>query len=343
MLYAGLDVSLSSISVCILDEMGSILLERNLSADLGELIACFGGIDPTAVTIGVESCSLSLRVIFALSDAGFRVVCINAQHVSAALAAMRRNKTDRNDARGIANVIRTGWYKTVHVKSVESLQAKALLTSRRAVKQKWLDLRFQLGSVLILFGVRLRKVTSQAIFERLVNDVLADNTSLAPIVSPILEATRALYESYRKLRDRVRLVARNDAICRTLMTVPGVAEVTALTYKAAIDDPARFRRSRDVGAYFGLTPRRRQSGEKDVLGHISKRGDRVVRSVLYIAAQALLTTSKASSRLKAWGLRLKQAKGHRIAVVAVSRKLAVVLHRMWVNGTEFDPGIESLA
>ncbi len=124
------------------------------------------------------------------------------------------------------------------------------------------------------------------------------------------------------------------------MTAPGVGSVTALTYKAGVDDPTRFKRSRTVAAHFGLTPRRFQSGEIDIDGHISRRGDREVRCALYTAANVLLTRSNRWSPLKAWGMKLAKHRGHRRAVIAVARKLAVILHRMWLDETSFHWGTE---
>jgi transposase len=147
-----------------------------------------------------------------------------------------------------------------------------------------------------------------------------------------------LYKTYLKLDNQVKAMVREDSVCLRLMTVPGVGPITALTFKAGVDDPTRFKRSRTVAAHFGLTPRRYQSGDVDNPGHISKAGDADVRSALYVAAHALVTRSAEWSSLKVWGLRLSKTKGHRRAVIAVARKLAVILHKMWMDGTDFRYG-----
>ena len=144
-----------------------------------------------------------------------------------------------------------------------------------------------------------------------------------------------LYHCFRELDNRTRHMAHADPICQRLMSAPGVGFITALTYKAGVDDPYRFKHSRTVAAHFGLTPRRFQSGEIDIDGHISRCGDRDVRCTLYTAANALLTRSSKWSPLKAWGMKLAKTRGHRRAVIAVARKLAVILHRMWLDDAPF--------
>ena len=164
--------------------------------------------------------------------------------------------------------------------------------------------------------------------------------ALSHALLPLLEARLVLYRTFREMDNRTRKLARQDPVCQRLMSAPGVGFVTALTYKAAVDDPTRFKRSRTVAAHFGLTPRRFQSGEKDNPGHISRAGDASVRATLYTAANAMMTRSSKWSSLKVWGMQLAKSRGHRRAVVAVARKLAVILHRMWLDDTQFRWGTE---
>lgn len=160
---------------------------------------------------------------------------------------------------------------------------------------------------------------------------------------PLLDARVALYQHYLELDRRVKRAASHDEVCMRFMTVPGVGPIAALTFKVAVDDPSRFKSSRTVAAHFGLTPRRYQSGESDNPGRISRAGDRDVRSTLYSAANAMLMRTMAASQLKSWGMRLMRTKGRRRAVVAVARKLAVLLHRMWIENTEFRlEGVEGI-
>lgn len=221
-----------------------------------------------------------------MQRAGLPIVCLEALHTRASLAA-QRNKTDRNDALGIAQLLRSGWCKTVHVKSDQAHRMRLLLAHRRALKRKAVDIE---------------------------NALLAE------------------FNAMHKLVERL---AVHDPVCRRFMTVPGVGPVTALAFKSSVDDPTRFRRSRTLGAHFGLTPQRYQSGAIDIQGSISKRGDGEVRVLLFEAARSMMIRSKLNSSLKSWGLRLAKKRGMKRAAIAVARKLAAILHRMWLDGSEF--------
>jgi transposase len=211
----------------------------------------------------------------------------------------------------------------------------ALLSTRKALLNKTIDLANKVRGLLNIFGLRLPKSVSRGSFDDIVRPVIQMDDVLAHALLPLLDARIALYQHYLELDRRVKRTASHDDVCMRLMTVPGVGPIAALTFKAAIDDPSRFKSSRTVAAHFGLTPRRYQSGEVDNPGRISRAGDRNVRSTLYSAANAMLMRTMAGSQLKSWGMRLMRTKGRRRAVVAVARKLAVLLHRMWVDGTEF--------
>jgi transposase len=274
--YAGLDVSLRSTHLCVIDEQGELLTEGKTDSEVGDIVAYLDELDVEISEVGLEAGTLTQYLTYGLQSAGFDVVCMEARQVKAALSAMC-NKTDKNDARGIAQLLRSGWYSRVHVKSIESHQVRALLSSRKAI----------------------------------------------------------LAKTFRELDNRTRHMAHDDPVCQRLMTAPGVGFVTALTFKSGVDDPARFKQSRTVAAHFGLTPRRFQSGEIDFDGHISRAGDAGVRSTLYVAANAMMTRSSQWSPLKAWGMKLAKTRGHKRAVIAVARKLPVILHRMWIDDTQF--------
>jgi transposase len=292
--------------------------------------------------VGLEAGTLTQHLTYGLRDAGFEVVCMEARQVNAALSAMR-NKTDKHDARSIAQILRSGWYSRVHVKSVESHHVRALLTSRKVMQRKCIDLENEIRGLLKVFGVKLPMRLSRGAFDTAVRGAIESDPALSHALLPMLHARRMLFEAFVELDRRVRKAARADAVCVRFMGVPGVGEITALSFKAAVDDPARFKSSCTVGAHFGLTPRRFQSGEKDNPGRISHAGDADVRATLYAAANAMLMRSIAWSSLKAWGVRLIKTKGRRRAIVAVAREIAVVLHRMWVDGTEFRLGSEAAA
>jgi len=333
-LYTALDVSLRSVAICVVDERGEVRHESKVEAEVDHIVARLRSVSSELKVVGFEAGTLTQYLTYGLQAAGFEVICLEARQVSAALAAMR-NKTDRNDARGIAQILRTGWYSRVHVKSPQSHQMRLLLSSRRAVLSKCVDLENELRGLLKVFGVRLASKVPHGAFDAAVHPLIKNDPMLARALLPMLEARLVLYRTYLKLDNEIKAVVRTDPTCQRLMTVPGVGAVTALTFKAAVDDPHRFKSSRTVAAHFGLTPRRFQSGETDNPGRISKAGDPEVRSALYVAAHALVTRASAWSSLKAWGVRLAKTRGHRRAVIAVARKLAVIFHKMWINGTDF--------
>lgn len=332
--YAGLDVSLRSCAVCVVDGKGTVLYERDLPCEIEEIAGYLTALPVTIERIGFESGTLSQHLFYGLKAEGFDVVCMEARQVSAALSAMR-NKTDRNDARGIAQILRTGWFSPVHMKSWEAHGVRALLSTRKALLSKTIDLANEVRGLLKIFGIRLPKTVKHGSFDGVVRPMIEIDEVLAHAMLPLLDARLVLYQHFLELDRRVKRAASQDEVCMRMMTVPGVSPIAALTFKAAVDDPARFKRSRTVAAHFGLTPRRYQSGEHDNPGRISKAGDRDVRATLYAAANALLMRTMAGSQIKSWGMRLMRTKGRRRAVVAVARKLAVLLHRMWADGTEF--------
>ena len=335
--HTALDVSLRSVSICIVDDEGSIQFEGKVVAEVAEIVACLKRFDPAVSSVGFEAGALTQYLTYGLQAAGYDVICLEARQVNAALAAMR-NKTDKNDARGIAQILRTGWYSRVHVKSMESHLIRALLSSRKTVLKKCVDLENEIRGLVRLLGIRLPGTLKHGAFDIFVRESIEPHASLAHTLVPLLDARLALYKTYLKLDNQARALVRDDPICQRLMTVPGVGAITALTLKSGVDDPTRFKHSRTVAAHFGLTPRRYQSGEVDNPGRISKAGDPDVRSALYVAAHSLVVRSAEWSSLKVWGLRLAKTKGHRRAVTAVARKLAVILHKMWLDGTDFRYG-----
>ena len=332
--YAGLDVSLRSTHICVIDDDGELLAEGKTDSEVADIIAFLDEVDIEITEVGFEAGTLTQYLTYGLQFAGYEVVCMEARQVKAALSAMR-NKTDKNDARGIAQLLRSGWYRRVHVKSIESHQTRALLSSRKAVLAKCIDLEQEIRGLFKVFGIKLPARLGHGSFDPKVRPLIEADQELSQSLLPMLDARLVLYRTFLKLEYRVRNLAKQDPICQRLMTAPGVGPITALTYKAGVDDPTRFRRSRTVAAHLGLTPRRFQSGEIDFDGRISRAGDANVRSTLYVAANSMMTRSSQWSPLKAWGMKLAQTRGHKRAVIAVARKLAVILHRMWIDDTQF--------
>lgn len=335
--YVGLDVSLRSVAVCVVDADGKHVFESTVDCEIEEIVRCLEDLAISEMRVGFESGAMSQHLYYGLRAAGFDVVCMEARQVNAALSAMR-NKTDRTDARGIAQVLRSGWFSEVFIRSREAHALRALLSSRKAIQKKCIDLANEVRGLFRVFGLRLPSRVDQGSFDERVRPLVEADPDLSHALLPLLDARVVLYKTHRELDRRVKQAASHDEIFLCFMAIPGVGPIVALTFRAAIDDPARFTSSRTVAAHFGLTPRRYQSGEMDYPGRISKAGDRDVRATLYAAANAMMMRSVASTEIKSWGLRLMRRKGRRRALVAVARKLAVIMHRMWADNTEFRHG-----
>jgi transposase len=339
--YAGIDVSLERSSVCVVDATGKIIREAKVASEPEALAGFFAGLGLAVTRIGLEAGPLSQWLHAGLSEAGFEAVLLETRHVKAALSAMIV-KTDRKDARGIAQLLRMGWYRPVHCKSPPAQEVRALLVGRKLLQGKLLDVELGIRGLLRGFGLKLGEV-SKGRFAARVRELVAGQPMLERVVEPMLRAREALRCEFHVLHRAVLAIVREDAVCRRLMSVPGVGALVAITFTSAVDDPARFRRSRSLGSYFGLTPKRYQSGETDVTGGISKAGDTMVRTALYEAANVMLTRAGKFSTLKRWALEVAKRRGPRRAKVALARKLATVLHRLWVDGSEFRFGKEVAA
>ena len=331
--FAGLDVSMEETAVCVVDTEGTVLMRCSVLTDPEAIATVLAPFARTLRRVGHEAGSLSPWLHPGLKALGVPAVCLETRHVRATMAA-QRNKTDAADALGLAHLMRTGWFRQAHVKTDQAYRLRLLLIQRRNLKRKFLDLENTIRHSLKSFGVRLNKV-GRGGFDAAVRTASADDLLTAELMDCMLEARAALWKQYLKLHDLVVKIVAQDALCRRLMAIPGVGPITALTFVTAIDDPARFRRSRNVAAYFGLTSKRWQSGTSiDIQGRISKAGDPDVRRALYEAASAMLTRFKGTTALKTWGLKLAK-RCHKKAVVAVARKLAVIMHAMWRDGTEY--------
>jgi transposase len=253
------------------------------------------------------------------------------------LASWGPSTHDRNDARGIAQLIRMGWFRPVHCKSPPAQEIRALLVGRKLLQAKLLDVELSIRGILRGFGLKVG-VVSKGRFAARIRELVTGQAMLERVIEPMLRAREALRAEYHALHRAVLGIAREDTICRRLMTVPGVGVLVAITFTSAVDDPGRFARSRTVGAHFGLTPKKYQSGETDVTAGISKVGDAMVRSALYEAANVMLTRASRFSTLKRWALEVAGRRGMKRAKVALARKLATILHRMWVDELPFRQG-----
>jgi transposase len=339
--FAGLDVSLDETTVCVVDEEGRIAKEARVPSEPEALVTFFQGLGLAVERIGLEACSLAAWLHEGLAAAGLPVVCIETRRAKAAMGAMP-NKTDRNDARGLAQIVRTGWYRAVHVKSPACRSWRALLAARRLVLNKLRDVENGLRALLREAGLKLGTPARKEFAAR-VRELVGADPVLSASAEPLLAIVAAMVGELARLTRRVLEIARAEPVCRRLMSVPGVGPLTALAFRATIDRPDRFRRSRDVGAHLGLTPKRYQSGETDIQGGISRCGDELARTALHEAAHSLLVRSRKWSALRAWGVQVAKRRGMARARVAVARKLACVLHRMWADGSEFRWGKQDAA
>ena len=340
--YAGIDVSVEYSSVCIVDATGKIVREGKPASEREALIGWLHSWGFELARVGLEAGPLSQWLYAALKQAGFAVELLETRHVRDAFSAMPV-KSDRNDARGIAQLIRLGWFRPVHCKSMAAQEVRAMLTARKLVQSKLRDVENSLRGILRGFGLKVGKVTRNSFAGR-IQELVGGHPSLEMIAKSLLSVRAVLQDEFKVFERRVRLMARSDAKARLLMSTPAVGTIVALTYGAAIDDPARFKSSKQVGAHFGLTPKKHQSGETDRSGRISKIGDASVREALYEAAHVMLTKPiKGCSELKSWGMRIARRAGMAKAKVALARKLAVVMHRMLVDKAPFNPATKARA
>ena len=331
--YAGIDVSLECSSVCVVDAGGRIVREGVVASEPEALIAWFDLLGFDLVRIGLEAGPLSQWLFAAMRDAGLAVELLETRHVRKAFEAMPV-KTDRNDARGIAQLMRLGWFRPVHCKSLAAQEVRAQLTARKLLQSKLFDVQMSLRGILRGFGLKVGPTTPKRFAGR-IRELVAGHATLEVVAKALLAVHEVLLREFGGFEKRVRTMARADARARLLMSAPGVGAIVALTYVSAVDDPARFKSSKTVGAHFGLTPKKYQSGETDYTGRISKIGDGSVRTALYEAAHIILTRPVKGSALKSWAARLAKRAGMKKAKVALARKLAVILHRMWVDGASF--------
>ncbi len=340
--YAGIDVSLESSTICVVDGAGKILREAKVASEPEALIAWFRLLGIPLDRIGLEAGPLSQWLYAALREAKFAVELLETRHVRDAFKSMPV-KSDRNDARGIAQLMRLGWFRPVHCKSIEAQETRAVLTARKLLQSKLRDIENSLRGVLRGFGLKVGETTERTFAGR-IKELVAGHPGLEIVAQALLEAHAVLQREFGGLDKRTQQLARLHPQAKLLMTTPAVGPIVALTYASAIDDPARFRSSKATGAHFGLTPKKYQSGQTDYTGRISKIGDASVREALYQAAHVMLTKPvKNCSALKGWAMRIARRAGMRKAKVALARKLAVILHRMLADATPFNPTAKAAA
>jgi transposase len=336
--YVGLDVGLEETSICVVDRDGNSVREIKIATAPAAIRSALEGFADRLSRIGVEASSLGQWLYRELQAEGLPIIVVEARHMRVSLSTMR-NKTDRNDARGIAQMMRLGWFRAVHVKNIEMQKMRTLLTNRKLLKRKLVDIENHIRGALRTYGLFVGAV-GRGHYEARVRELIEHTDFVfSTMIETMLDVRRAIFDGYSRLHKVLLQVVQHDPVSRRLMTVPGVGPVAALSFKVGVDDPLRFTRSRTVGAHFGLTPRRHQSGTSiDYEGRITKQGDVNVREALCEAAASLLLRVRKWSALRAWGLRIAKRSSMLCAIVAVARKLAGILHRMWISETDFQIG-----
>ena len=330
--YVGLDVSKEETCYCVMDGSGRALARGKTASDPDALFERLKAHSLCPELIVLETGTLSNWLARGLWRRGLAVEVIDARQAHAVMG-LQHNKTDANDAELLAELARTGFYRSVAVKSEAAQLGRMLLKARSHLVGQWRSRQNAIRGLLGTQGIRFAKGTGK--FVPRVRAVLAERPDLACILAPLVDELIVMKRDIERLTLEIERFAKSDLICQRLMTAPGVGPVTALAFAATIDEPSRFAKSRAVGAYLGLTARRRQSGEMDYSGRISKHGDKLLRALLYGAANSALTRVRRAHPLKDWARRLKRRTSHKKACVALARKLAIVLHKMWVSGEDF--------
>jgi transposase len=340
--YAGIDVSLECSSVCVVGAGGKIVREAKVASEPEALTGWFGSLGFELARIGLEAGPLSQWLYAAMKQAGLAVELLETRHVSHAFKAMPV-KSDRNDARNIAQLMRLGWFRPVHCKSMDAQEVRAMLTARKLVQSKLLDVENSLRGILRGFGLKIGKATRTSFASR-TEELVQGHPNLQEIGRALLQVRAVLLAEFNNFEKRVRATSRLHTQARLLMSTPAVGPIVSLTFASAIDDPSRFTSSKRAGPLFGLTPKKYQSGETDYTGRISKLGDASAREALYEAAHIMLTKPiKGCSALKSWAMRIARRAGINKAKVALARKLAVIMLRMLKDNAPFNPAAKSAA
>ena len=333
--YGGIDLGVKSSAFCIVNEKGQLVAEEQIPTDEKCFERAFSRADMMQVV--VEACPLAEWACQVLEELGHEAVIIDARQAKALVRS--KKKTDKIDARKLAQMSRTGWYTKVHRKSPQARELRSKHTARKGLITTQKGLNSRIRGIFRVYGVRVGQVSEGDFYERIEQLQLrlpeGLRASLAALLRVWDQVTRELHELTKRLKEEVK----QDKLCRHLMSVDGIGPITASTFIATIDDPGRFDTGDQVASYLGLVPREYQSGETHFRGRITKEGDRLLRSLLVESATVLLARVKRRSRLKDWGQRLQKEKGFGKARVAVARKLACLLYTMWITGECFDPAM----
>ncbi|MGE4307102.1 MAG: IS110 family transposase [Novosphingobium sp.] len=330
--YAGLDLSMESTQVCIVDENGRKLVSEKVASSPEAIAAMLERYGPIERAV-IETGRMSPAICLGLREFSVPIVCIDARQAHQSLKAMKANKTDPHDAAGLAQLARTGFYKEVHVKSPAAHGVRSVITARSHLVEARVRLDNMIRGLCATFGYRPGPGQGKAFLARLMQ--AAHIPGLGEAIASLLAVRAELVEQIKTMDRRLRVIASQSQACEILMTIPGVGVQTSAAFAAAVDEAGRFRQSRNAGAYFGLVPRRHQSGELDWTGRITKQGDGSIRKLLYEAANSILTRCRENFALKTWAMKVAKRRGLKKVRVALARRLAVIMHAMLRDGTLF--------
>lgn len=329
--YCGIDLSSISSDISIINGKGAQLRRREIATeagDIGEALKDFG-----VLRVIIEAHPLAETVAGIVEELGHVAVIIDARAAKNLMNAMK--KTDRRDAQTLAEIGRCGWYVEVHRKSAAARQMRSILQARQALLKSNKALASSIRGLLRSHGIRLGKVSKGQFVAQVKKVTAQEAPGILAALSGMLDAWVVTGERAEQIKKTMVKACKRDQISVYLESAPGVGPLISTAYRATIDDPHRFKRGDEVGDYLGLAPRIYQSGEVEYRGRITKQGDALLRSLLVEGAHVLLTKGR-DCALKRWGLSLEKRKGSAKAKVAVARKLAVLLWRLWKDEKMFE-------
>lgn len=332
--FIGLDVSMKETSICIVNEQAKVVYENTAVTDPDSIAKQIQATGLDIEKVGVESGSISNWLVTELQKRKIPAICIDSRQMGA-LLSLKVNKTDRNDARVIADAMRANLYQEVHLKSARQVDLNILLNARKTLVNQRTTMKNTIRGLLKASGVKELPAGKKAFLTAVKEAIKLQDYETQLGINAIVTTFELLSQEVSKMDKRLEEIAKNDEDAKLLMTIPGVGVITALTYLIAIGDVKRFKESRTVGAYFGMAPKQYSSGEMKKQGRISKCGHSTVRSLLVEAGTVILSRVRGSSKLKAWGMKIMRKKGRKKAAVAVGRKLAVIMHRMLTTREKF--------
>lgn len=333
--YAGLDVSMNTTFICIVNEKGKVVKELEAVSTPESIHSFLSGTGLAIEKVGLESGCLTHYLKKGLKKSGYDVIGMES-HKMAAILATIINKTDKNDARGIAEALRVGHYRECVHRTDEAIETRTILHGRRTAVEGRTHAITSIKGHLKVYGIKLGKGTGKSFREKVEGAIASLNPRIQKVMKSLLNILDTFESEIKELDQVVKDIGKENEKVKLLQTVDGVGPITALAFVAEVDDPKRFEDSKDVGAYVGLTPTQYSSGELQRQGGVSKKGSKHTRCLLVEAATTLLTRCQVWSKIKAWGLKLMRKIGKKKAIIAVARKLAVTMHRMLVTGKPFE-------